>query len=882
MPASNLIPSSINGYELGKCNFGEFVGVVPEYTVNQIVNPSFEHDTPAYGYGTITGDGLMDTGLGTNPYSGVTCYFIGQSPIVNNSYFYYSHLADESLVHLFSLYAKTYRNPAPAQSQNYLRELDAYIEVRDNQGAILGQRKFRVTPNYTRLWVSAPMRQGAVYWLCLHIAPILGYDLGKGIPYIETDCWQLEKTKWLTSYCDGDQLGLSLLNTEYVWSGTHHQSTSYRRFYSQAGGREYAFRDFDFLLKDVSGLGMATMENNVNAIATGGSYFQHAHPQQRDFVLTGSVFGRKIQRLWDNLRNLNILSNHTRIRRDTSILLKYVTPDKRVIHIPAFYTGGLTGQTDNPYQENVAMAFTQFQPLLEEANVTHLGLYDYKGAYVPPDDTRDNIFIRVDGTWTGIGRYSGGTVLRIRTDQYYSAAVGANTIFVMGSFTAINGDSDLGKLAMYNSSTGQWSPVYAPVPTGTTDVYDIVYTHTLYQIYIGGNLKDLAGNSCGILHCNWGVPGQEWENMTLYDPTGAPDGSVSAFAQTRHETWLDGEVVYMIGNFTHIGGQETNGFGRWADSESLGGAFEYVGSAVSEPYPYEGLSSGTPNAVYFTTLTEAGSTALYRYNPLEAIPFDLDAQFVGTVSSLVRDSTYNVWAAGGFNEVNSIEAHKFAMRDGSAWDAATPSIIGAAYPQHLADHITTNVAISGNFTTVEAVPVNYGLAEFYSGAWHDAGSITGLDPADQATCLSYDDTSGALIAAFALSPYQAPEPTYPNGLPVYYEGTERTAPVLVVRCTLDGIAITVSKITDTYGTELSFTPVEIPAGGRLIIDFTGRKVHMSLSQMTPTTLDATLTAPVPRFWVVPGKNIFTATSTTQYTTVDVFVKNRYAGIEDIE
>ncbi|HEX5399574.1 MAG TPA: immunoglobulin domain-containing protein, partial [Verrucomicrobiae bacterium] len=258
-----------------------------------------------------------------------------------------------------------------------------------------------------------------------------------------------------------------------------------------------------------------------------------------------------------------------------------------------------------------------------------------------------------DGSeWQPVGSGDSGLL------DVYALAVSDGNLYAGGSFEKTIGDENLANIARWDG--GQWrsvdyglnGPVYA-LAAGSGG------------LYVGGDFE-LAGDilagtliSAHNIACWDGV---EWSALDYYGVSQDPDsyydqGAVFAIA-------VNGDDVYVGGDFYYAGGQPAGNIARWNGSawSSLGTGMD--GGSVSE------LAISDGNLYAAGSFTLAGGIGITNIARWDGIGWSAAAPGLGSggVQALAVDGG-NIYAAGGFTLAGDNAAFHVARWDGGGWQA---------------------------------------------------------------------------------------------------------------------------------------------------------------------------------------------------------------------
>lgn len=390
-------------------------------------------------------------------------------------------------------------------------------------------------------------------------------------------------------YFDGDTDGFVPNQVDFYWNGTPHGSTSTMRPNSRAGGRVIPLARYGFTLLALLGLGMKTPNNiNLPLALPGGAQYQRTLAPVNDFSLVGyvnGVSGLDLRQKQMALRNLLDVRQQPVTQ---PLLLQYEPLDDcgeasgERVEVQCSFSGGLEGQWDNNYQENVNLKFTVFLPYVA-------ALYGTVGASLDVRDQFTAGYVAkrdVNGVWSALqtsglgasvsaiatmpdGRYliggsftNAGGVADADYLAYYDpvtdvfSAVNATplnnavtsilllpsgNVLIGGAFTNAGGDANADALALITTSTGAFSSLNA------TPLNNLVNALALLQdgnVAVGGSFTNAGGDPNADYLCKLTISTGAFSSFSAT----LLNGSVNALATT---IWGD---LYVGGAFTNVGG----------------------------------------------------------------------------------------------------------------------------------------------------------------------------------------------------------------------------------------------------------------------------------------------------------------------------------------
>ena len=392
---------------------------------------------------------------------------------------------------------------------------------------------------------------------------------GSGTGVFGLDGFQVEqKDGYWTTFCAGSRDGCE-------WNGAVNASTSTRSAYSRAGGRVKDLKDdYYFGVIEEVGAGATPRTLGVDSYATlpGGELNSVSYPP-RPFTLVGWL------RPDDGTCDLNTARQNLQ-----AVLLQEAYPDQNGVpqpvrlwytgatvtkQIAAHYEGGLGGKIgfDNLIHEKFALRFIATDPFWYEIGDSEVVL-DYE------DKTTTHFMAartRSTGQWGNLDMGS------INTASQVDAVVVApdKSIYYGGNFTGWDGVVNRDYMAKYTPSSGTWITPDPPDPLD--DRVRALAVGPDGKIYVGGDFGQV------------GSGGTETAYLAVYDPatdlfdqvgspnTGATITSVNALAFDREGALLVG------GNFRNWAGvAAADRFAKWTPSTSTWSAVGSGGTGVVE------------------------------------------------------------------------------------------------------------------------------------------------------------------------------------------------------------------------------------------------------------------------------------------------------------
>lgn len=494
----------------------------------------------------------------------------------------------------------------------------------------------------------------------------------------------------LTTYIDGDQKGYLPYRNDYFWIGTAHASPSTRIGQSRHGGRIVPLSDYGFRVTGILGLGMSGRINQLQPLSRGGAYYHGATVADRQFALTGMLYGNSLEALQRKRKALIDVLKDDIVSPDQQLRLLYQqfdddgNPTTSQAEISAIVDGDpLVGKIDNYFAEAMALTFRMLTPYaareygsvgqvlnftqtITNANGTlqrsaagvwaslNTGSTAGTQAFVQGLDGKIYIATDVAGVygvyaWDGAsltllgGAATGGGVLTLEVGP-------DGTIYAGGSFTLMNGVANTVRIAKWNGSA--WSALGSGISTNA--VTKLIVNPIDGLLYVFGSFTGAGGvaNTAGA--ARW--TGAAWQSFGT-GAIGGGGGIVYSAAVDKNGN------LYLVGDFATANGLTANGFavysvraGTWSK------ALLQFGLGASE---HPEAVAVAPNGLiwvggYFTQVTGASGTIasvnLVVYDPNESSLAIVRSFPSGTgpnllVHALYFDSGGLLWLGGQFSSV---------------------------------------------------------------------------------------------------------------------------------------------------------------------------------------------------------------------------------------
>ena len=511
MRAHVLVPKATTGYVLSKA--GYFSLVVPEAGVNLILNP----DMVASGGIASVVDGYsvrFDPALGGGPPS-YTLDYTDKVRGLNSV-----HMAGWSTGQGFCSRPTGFVAGASATFSFDHKGVGFFkITARDATGAEIESKSFTGVDSWQRYHMTVDLPSN------LTAAPYLCVEVESGIATFNVDGYQYENNAYESTYMSGN------MGAGYGWTGLPNYSSSYRTA-SASGGKIVPLADMGLQLTGFSGLGLPEPDFNMEPYAVRrGSAMIGVGLEQREFTIAGIICGKNICDLLCKRAPLTYRLSPYASDCPRPITLLFQPLDRcdlpcgECLQIDAYYAGGLEGDFQSLYQEQVAIDFVAVDPYFYACNETteSLDLTEQ----VPSSLVMGQ---GADGAWGAVG--TSLTALPISTRKY---PVGPITdaeiapdgkLYVSGHFNSTTG----------NRSIMAWNgEAEEMVGLATSPIYDMASSPD-GSLYVGMSQGVIAGPNNSI-NCGgfarFNLRTKMWEDLAgvdngraVYALDVAPDGRV--------------------------------------------------------------------------------------------------------------------------------------------------------------------------------------------------------------------------------------------------------------------------------------------------------------------------------------------------------------------
>lgn len=511
----------------------------------------------------------------------------------------------------------------------------------------------------------------------------------------------------LTTYFDGDSVGFIPGRVDYLWNGARHNSTSTRSASTRSGGRVIRLDHLGLEVIGYTGLDMGPIENYATPLTNAaGSYYQKTRAASRPFSIIGVITGNPQERQRIKAQLVRTFRpDGVTIQQPMILRYQYTECDIALgppVDFFCVYESGLEGNTDNLYQERVALSFTALQPF---------GYRDGDESLVTDGVIRfmDNDYIigrKPSGDWSEFdNRGTNGPV--------YCMAYGPDgNIYIGGNFTTVTDDGGpvtVNHIAGWNRQTGHWfdldlgvdGPVYA------------LHFDSVGRLYVGGDFVNAGAIPLAVNYIAL------WDGSAWSALGGATPG-------------LD-DIVYTIEidalAFVYVGGA----FNTTADTLTVtpkiavwdGTAWDTLGAGFNDTVRtlkvgYDGVSLYAGGLFTLSGLTTVNRVAYWTGGPawasLGATPgtngpvYAAEAMPDGTFVFVGNFSTAGGATLVGIARWNGIVWSGFG--NGLAGSGGTPDIRAIAY-----DKTRGQLWVGGNQTNAGTVVTLDGLSVWNGSAW---------------------------------------------------------------------------------------------------------------------------------------------------------------------
>lgn len=809
-PPHQILADPKAGYALDP-EKGWFSVIIPAAKTNLIANPSVEINTTGYA-GTLA---TISRSVETQRRGGFSLKVVPTSNTTDGL-----------------IYGSTGYTITLTKGQKYTWSWDMYGEpgfdyrayiVDASNNAVSRVYSFKTTGKWKRFYFR--YREG-VATAARRLVITKGFSANVRPFYV--DGMQLE-TGEPTTYLDGDMRGFVRGQAAYAWAGTPHASISTRSGQTAAGGRVVSLKDLGLVVTAFVGLGMAPLHNN--AVPFGyldGAQYQNTAIDPRVFTIAGALEAENFSKLTATRRKLIDAFGPHRVAADQPLLIQYQYDDctgreGEVLNLACNYRTGLEGNTNNLYQERVALQFEMFLPYIVNDGNQATSLNPVGSL------TLAYALQRVNGIYGALagGVGANNSVIAVARDRLHGR------IYFGGDFTSFNGVA-CNRVCYLDLTTG----VINAMGTGVNgQVYTLAVTPS-GRVWVGGAFTTAGGStSDGLAY---------WEDATGWtrftNGTGSPTIKSIAVAPDN--------MIYIGGNFTSWDGSAAKSYGMRYDgtlfyalgSGMAGGEVRDINASIFGILMVGDFTTGNGIALGGVGFYDADNNTFIPIpgNTYGGVAFLDKIAFFDTDGGAAWYVSGNYTGAGGLAgadhlaTVNSFSGWGYAYPPGSypALPSSIFTISGGAYPLYF-----STAAGIGRIDAPMAAPV----FELPTGL--DIAAIT--DPFYPGDDLYFGTTDSATIDG-------------PGQTTINYTGSARAYPTLSIK----GSGTLVSFENLTTGKRLDFADYAIQTGETITL------------VLEPTRLSFTSSVNGNIFsYILPGSDKAEMYLTPGTNVISIFVSN---------
>lgn len=464
------------------------------------------------------------------------------------------------------------------------------------------------------------------------------------------DMWlddvQLEEGVEATTLISGDIGGAGVEDGDYYWTSVPGESSSVRTANCVSGGEVINFSALGFRVIGHTGLGLAGQTNIVQPSSTGGGYYSETIQNGSTFQIIGRFDANHPLSLSARRDAMIALLRHDRAGgQSRPVFLRYqmaVCDDLMTgaVDIPCLYEGGLEGQVDNLYAEDVVITFNHYDRALIAKRKAGSPLANTSstasGAGILYNKSTDTY------TLLSITNISTLNVVRPASN---------GTFWLGGPFTDAGGVSTADYVCRWNPATGAVTGFGAGAVSGVG--VDGIFVSKTGYVYVFGQFTQIGGVTSG--------------NVARYNPvTGAfevwgnTNGRVRGIVETPGRVWVYGDFTTVAGTACSGLAYTANNGTSWIAASVPAGTNSIRGAAYdrrSNRVYTVGTTSSIATAVYYDLA--AGTYTLYASMTLTS------ALWVGCYLmpdgqiALVRSAT-SAAASGIYRVVNGSQIYAVA------------------------------------------------------------------------------------------------------------------------------------------------------------------------------------------------------------------------------
>jgi hypothetical protein len=499
-----------------------------------------------------------------------------------------------------------------------------------------------------------------------------------------------EKTDW-TTYCDGDQQGCE-------WLGAEHASQSQRSAVSRAGGSVNDLQDdYNFLIGGMIGTGMAPLDLVIDhyAILPGGQLNSTKVLSSR-FTLTGpeqSLTPQNLANLHAARQSLlNVLKPDAvpeTAEGAQPIILRY---EGAIVHkeIEAHYLAGL--------EANIVAEMECWEQDFAVRFVAPGSFWGEIGESAQVLDTNDSATFRLiagrlrsTGQWDDLGPPAAPGIAVYNSVQDIAVGPDGN-IYIGGSFSSFDNIVAANNIVMYNPQTDTYSALGA---AGLNAQVNTLKFGPDGMLYIGGLFTAAGGDLLADYFCTW--------DGAVFNNLGDPDSGGAAIVSVIDiDIALNGDI-YVVGEFATFAG--VAGADRVVFYDISAGAWALVVAGASATVQSIGIAPNGTDIYFcgnFTNWGDADGDYIVRWDgALNSLLTGLSNPAFDV--KVANDGT--VYVGGDFATAGGTTVNKIASWNGNSFQALGAGVSGAGIVYRILIAPDGIIYAGGSFTNIWGLAV---------------------------------------------------------------------------------------------------------------------------------------------------------------------------------
>jgi hypothetical protein len=523
-----------------------------------------------------------------------------------------------------------------------------------------------------------------VTWACDSTASYRLYitknnDNNTSLFYI--DGLQVENKTYSTTYADGNQKGCK-------WNGAKHASTSIRDAQSRAGGRVYNLDTYGFYVDDMPGIGMPPLLHQTQEQPLlSGSLLRGFKTKPRVFDLIANQIGDTHEDLHSKRKDLLNAIKPDLVLEPQPFILRYTGANaNKPVEIKAVYDSGYQfTKLDGFTERQLPLRFIAYEePYFCEIGNTATSLTTFNTV------TAQGLIAKVDNDWVDMGLTTNAQyVYDIKSDEEY--------LYICGSFTNLNSDANMDRIARYDLSSETWSAL----GTGANGSVLELAVAANGDLYATGTFSSMGGVANTAYIARW--DGSSWNALG----TGLNDyGRALAFDSSGN--------LFVGGDFTDAGGTTAYYIANW-DGSSWSAL---SGDSLDDSSVYSISIDKNDNLYAGGTFSGIGSDSsmanIAKHDGSSWTALTSGAN--NTVNAVLVAEDGSLYAAGGFTTIGGVLANRIAKWNGQQWVALGSGLNGTAKP--LAFNSDNRLLyVGGAFTSAGGLSLADGLAIWNGSSW---------------------------------------------------------------------------------------------------------------------------------------------------------------------